>query len=120
MIKSVVGKIYCVFDKVSGHLSEFGVYQNDGLAVRSILLTYRVPLKDSDVLCLGEYKVDVSKSDFSFNDVKLDFYKKPVLVPWSAYKFPEDLAEALAPLDLSPDEISEISRAKIKDEVNNG
>lgn len=105
----VVEKLYCVLDHVSGELREFTVATSDGLAVRRILMTLRVPIKDNDVFCLGEIHRDFSESailiDSSCISTKLDEFRQ---VPWSSYRFPEDKAEAFAPLGLTPDELSEV------------
>lgn len=118
MFKHVSGKLYGVFDTVSGHFIQFGVFENDGLAVRSFLLTFRVPLKDCEVYCFGDYKTSLSHPPYSLKDCEFKFLRKPRLVSWDSYKFPETVAEALAPLKLSPDEIAEISKSKIKETIN--
>lgn len=95
--------LYCVFDKLSGKLSEFGLYSSDGLAAREILKTLRVPLKDSLLLKLFEYDKSAVTSDMkevSLNDVRICDFNVTV-IPWSVYKFPENQAEALSPLEAS-------------------
>lgn len=102
-------KLYCVFDSLSGEMREFTMATSDGLAVRRILSTLRVPLKDTQCLCLGEYKKTLSdnESRFSLLDVAWTFYNSPKSVPWTSYKFPESPAEALAPLGATPEEIEQ-------------
>lgn len=109
--------LYCVFDKVSGTLSHFVSATSDGLAVRQILLTLEVPLHDTVCLCFGT--LEKSYSDFDMSSVNLDWSKILCFnfcdvreVSWSCYKFPADLAEALAPLGASSDEINAIMRAQ--------
>lgn len=105
----VVEKLYCVLDHVSGELREFTVATSDGLAVRRILMTLRVPIKDNTVFCLGEiernFAEDCRHVDSSCISTRLDEFRQ---VSWSSYRFPEDKAEALAPLGLTPDELSEV------------
>lgn len=109
--------LYCVFDKLSGTFHHFTTATSDGLAVRNILLTLTCPLKDNVCLKLGRFdksfnpglqEINLSNCTFiSFGDFQI--------VDWSVYKFPNDVAEALAPLGCSPDEIKEITRQKISE-----
>lgn len=110
-------KLYCVFDKVSGNVSHFCSSTSDGLAVRTILLSFQVPLKDSVVLCFGELvktfaddNMESTNLDWSLCLNFSDFTVREV--PWSSYKFPSDVADALAPLGASDDEIREVLRNK--------
>lgn len=114
--------LYCVFDKLSGTFHHFTTATSDGLAVRNILLTLTCPLKDNVCLKLGRFdKIfaadtqEISLSDCSFLPCG-DFQ----IVDWSVYKFPNDVAEALAPLGCSPDEIKEITRQKISESSSSG
>lgn len=113
----VTEKLYCVFDKVSGNVSHFCSSTSDGLAVRTILLSFQVPLKDSVVLCFGNLHksfsdVDMESASLNWSDC-ISFASTSVReVPWSSYKFPSDVADALAPLGASDDEIREVIRNK--------
>lgn len=107
--------LYCVQDTVSGNLSHFVLATSDGLACRNILLTMEVPLKDTKVFRLATVTrtLDDSHCDFS-----VDYLDEPVFVSWDSYRFPNDVAEALAPLGLSHDEVVEISKNRIKETIN--
>lgn len=104
----VTEKLYCVLDHVSGELREFTVATSDGLAVRRILMTLRVPIKDNTVFCLGEiqrnFSEDSQRIDSSCIETRLNQFRQ---VDWSAYRFPEDKAEALSPLGITPEELKE-------------
>lgn len=92
--------LYGAWDNLSHTYIEFTVTpQNDGLAVRQILSSLRVPLKDSQLICLGSFDSEVGFHSFE-KDIRV--------VDWSCYKFPETVAEALSPLALSDSELSEI------------
>lgn len=111
--------LYALFDKVSGCVTSTFIAQNDGLAVRETLLTLRVPIRDSEIYQIGTFVQDFDKDKVSLFDLSCHFsvnnsYR---LVSWDSYRFPENVAEALAPLGCSPDEIVEISKNKIKSEV---
>lgn len=105
----LVSHLYCVYDTISKNLSHFGLYSSDGLAARSILSTLQVPLKDTQLIRLSTLQSDL---DSPLDDVHsfspIQFEK----VPWSCYKFPETVAEALSPLNLSVDELKEIVKEK--------
>lgn len=114
--------LYCVFDKLSGTFHHFTTATSDGLAVRNILLTLTCPLKDNVCLKLGRFEKvfesdvqEISLSNCAFLPCG-DFQ----IVDWSVYKFPNDVAEALAPLGCSPDEIKEITRKKISESSSAG
>lgn len=115
--------LYCVFDKVSGTLSHFVSATSDGLAVRQILLSLQVPLKDTICLCFGTFTKSYSDSDMLSADLVwskiLHFGSCDIReVPWSCYKFPADVAEALAPLGASPDEVNAVMKAQQNKIVN--
>lgn len=96
--------IYGAYDNLAHNFIVFTQSpQNDGLAVRSILSTLRVPLKDTQCICLGTF--DTDKGFVSFE-------KDLRIVDWSCYKFPETVAESLAPLNLTSDELSEVLKSK--------
>lgn len=111
---------YAVFDKKLGRLTYFLTSPSDGLAVRSVLLRQfvpdnpPVPLRDTDLLCLGEYSsvLPQGDKDSSYRDMSLSFYKKVRVVDWSVYKFPETLADAVSPLDVTPEEFKSLSEVK--------
>lgn len=115
-------KLYAVYDKVSGSFVHFLQSTSYGLACRTVLSSLRFPLRDTALYCLGEYSFnldDIESVDNDFDSCfsSANFYPAPKLVPWESYKFPEDVAEALAPLNLSQSEIAEISRRKIESMV---
>lgn len=112
--------IYAVYDCLTGHFVDFCIAVSDGLAARHFLTKLRYPLADTQLVkllnCnyfLPEIKKDgqIIKADCP-DKMKLDLDFK--VLDWKCYKFPDTLAEALAPLDLSNEEIKEISENKIK------
>lgn len=110
--------LYAVFDKTSGFLHEFTLATNDAMAARNVLLTLRVPLKDSELIFLGVYSADIpdncKQGSLSF-DLNASFnLSSSHLVPWSVYKFPDSVSEAVAPLDCTLDEVREITLNHIK------
>ena len=109
--------LYCVFDKLSGTFHHFTVAANDGLAVRNILLTLTCPLKDNVCLKLGRFEkaFPSDSQEVSLLDCDFTAFEDFQEVSWSSYRFPENVAEALAPLGLSPDEVKEIARRKISE-----
>lgn len=111
--------MYTVFDTISGRFHADCVCANDTLAVRETLSTLRVPLKDSELYCIGEVQYDFKTEDKELvfgHHVKLT-PMTPRKVPWSCYKFPETLADSLAPLGLSPDEVKVVvSRSQKKED----
>ena len=114
--------LYALFDKVSGTVTNTFIALNDGLAVRETLLTLRVPIRDSQIYQIGTFVQNLDKDKISVFDLSCHFSVNPNyrLVSWDSYRFPENVAEALAPLGCSPDEVAEISKNRIKSEVNNG
>lgn len=105
--------LYCVYDKVSKHLSHFGLYTSDGLACRSILSTLQVPLKDTQLYRISECEQNIDTESSDLHDVYSFSVFEFIPVDWSCYKFPENVAEALSPLNLSNDELKEIIQNKI-------
>lgn len=111
--------LYCVFDKNSGYLSHFTIANNDALAVREILLTQTVPLKSTVCLCIGKclshfpLPEKAQLLDLDWRDT-LDFEFTTTFheVSWSSYKFPENLEEAIKPLDITPDEFKSLLKVK--------
>lgn len=110
--------VYGVFDKVAGIFGIFFHSKTDGLAARTALSTLRFPIRDSELYQLGSYEVvfetDSALVDDFESSVRFSWLEKPRLVPWDSYKFPEDISDALAPLNLSQSEVAEIARNKIK------
>lgn len=109
--------LYCLFDNVSGSTLYYNVAENDSRAILKLLHSTRIPLAQSTVLRLGELITEIppvepdSEVSLDFRDVlKYTFYDVPIKVLWSACTLPENEAEALAPLGLSPSEVSEIVR----------
>ena len=107
--------LYAVFDKLSGHITQFFTRSSDAIAVRDVIYTLRYPLKDTVLLKIVDYVLTVPASE-PVDDV-LDCFDfavlNPKVVPWDSYKVPETIAEALAPLGLSPEEVKKISEEKI-------
>lgn len=113
--------IYALFDKISGTVTQIFISQTPGLAVRTILSTLRVPIRDSELYQIGEFNQELVRDELSsFDSCKFVLFDEYRLVSWDCYRFPEDVAEALSPLGCSPDEIVEISKNRIKNEVKNG
>lgn len=117
--------VYCLYDKLSCATSFYQVAENDSKAILNILsMSIKVPLKDCTLIRLGvldSYIPTLSPEDtpknmdYVFSDVlDFDWYKKPVLVDWSACKLPESEAESLAPLGLSPSEVKQIVTNHLK------
>lgn len=103
--------VYFVFDRLTGRLLFGFTSVNDTLAVRDSLLTLRVPLKDSVLLCVGSYEVsfDGSAKEIDFQlDTDLHFFDSARVVPWNCYKFPETPAEALSLLELDSDSLDRL------------
>lgn len=102
---------YFVFDRVSGNVYMHCDAQNDTLAVRSVLSTLRVPLKDCELYQYGTLtkNFETGQSDLKFGqEVSFTPLKQPRFVSWSCYKFPESPAETLSELGLSKDELEQI------------
>lgn len=107
--------LYCVFDRLSGTFHHFTVASNDGLAVRNILLTLTCPLKDNVCLKLGKFekKFQSDAHEVSLYDCVFTSFDDFQEVSWDSYRFPENVAEALAPLGVSADEAKAIAHAKV-------
>lgn len=105
--------VFMAYDNVSHYPLFFFVARNDSEAVRKAMLSLRVPLKDSSIFQVGSFDPDDKTANF--------FPLKNLrLVPWSSYRLPENMAESLAPLGASPDEIQEIIKNSVKkSEVTN-
>ena len=75
--------------------------ENDTLAVRDVLKTLRYPLKDTELYCLGSFfrHFEENQTEIPFSCCDVSLLSKCRYVPWSCYKFPETVAEALSPLD---------------------
>lgn len=93
--------IYCVYDKLSGLLVHMCLAENDTLAVRNTLSTLRFPLKDTELYCIGTFgrSFEENQTEIPFSSCDATFLNKCRFVPWSCYKFPETVAEALSPLE---------------------
>lgn len=109
--------LYCLFDKVTGNCLYYSESENDGSYVRKLIQCTTIPFTQSVPLCLGSVFRSVKQFDPSnvtdfnwFDTVKYEFYKTPRQVDWSSCKLPENQADAIAPLGLSPDEVIEITR----------
>lgn len=111
-------KVYLVFDKISGDVTFIFKATNDGLAVRTALLSLRCPIRDCLLYCVGSLSRFIYTDTSNMNEFDIE-YDDMRLIPWSEYKLPFDKAESLAPLGLSPDEIKQISLEKIHNSVNN-
>lgn len=110
-------KLYFVYDKMSGRPVHFCFALNDSMAVRNVLMTLRFTLKDHELYEIGDMKRCFDDNQ-QLIDVGLDVnfqFHSPRKVDWKAYRFPENVSEALAPLGASPEEISAIANAKIKE-----
>lgn len=99
--------IYGAWDNLSHSYITFTVTpQNDGLAVRNVLSTLLVPLKDSQLICLGSFDTEIGFHSFE---------KGIRVVDWSCYKFPETIADAISPLGVSESEFLEIIKNSNKE-----
>lgn len=91
---------YIVFDRVAGRILLSVTAPNDSIAVRNSLSTLRVPLKDSELYCIGKTEFNFSNESQSVS-FGFDFKYIPTeirRVDWSVYSFPDSPAEALSPL----------------------
>lgn len=118
--QKIDSSLYAVFDKSAGILREFTVGVTAGNACRDILLTLRVPLNDSELVKLGDFVRDVpvtSPAGSLRYGVNLRFIPcdKPEIIPWTVYKFPENVADAVAPLGCTPEEVREITLSHVKE-----
>lgn len=105
--------VYMAYDDISHYPIFFFVARNDSEAVRKAMLSLRVPLKDSSLYQIGAFNPDDSKANF-------ETLKSLRFIPWSSYRLPENIAEALAPIGASPSEIEEIIKNSVKkSEVEN-
>ena len=121
--------LYAVLDNLTGQYSEFTIAPNAGVAARNILLTLRVPLKDTQLVCLGNITSDYPNDCQSITHDYVKFQSVDTVYDWSVYRFPENIAEAISPLGCTPDEVREISlnhvrnlsnnRSELQDKVNN-
>lgn len=108
--------LYALFDKVSDTVVDTFIAQSDGVAVRNTLLTLRVPIRDSEIYQIGTMSRFVENDKLSDFVTSTDFeIVSPRLVSWESYRFPENVAEAVAPLGCTPDEVREITKNKIKE-----
>ena len=112
-----ITKIYAAFDTLSGRILDMVQADSDSHAVRELLLSMKVPLRDTDVYCLGtvnsQYPNDIPK--VSFSSLTFSWFDKPVQVPWSAYSFPESLAEAISPLGAAA-KIADVQRREHRED----
>lgn len=112
--------VYAVYDKYFGSFSSMFVAENDALACRLAFTSLRVPLKDSDLYCLGDFVRTIPFGEHGKIDpipfsLDLNWYSSPRFVSWDNYRLPETIADAVAPLGLSPDEVAELTRKQIEE-----
>lgn len=108
---------YALYDKVSDHVLSTFVATNDGVAVRDVLLSLRVPIRDSEIYQIGTFTHEANPDGSSSFTLSCSFQTLPAprLVSWDSYKFPENVAEAVAPLGCTPDEVREITKNRIRE-----
>lgn len=99
--------VYMVYDKVANYPIGFFIANCDGEACRKAMLSLRVPLRDSTLFQIGYFETGFLTPNFSS-------LKKMRKVDWSCYSLPETVAEAIAPLGASPEEIREIVESVAK------
>lgn len=110
---TITESLYCSFDILSGTFSNFVMATSDGLAARRILLTLRVPIKDNLLVCLGKITKTLNKNLDTVDLRQFAFENESFRVcDWKSYRFPENVAEALAPLGLTDEELKTISEVK--------
>lgn len=105
--------LYCLYDKVADRFSHFMLASSDGMYVRELVahrIAFPLNFRDTEVYCLGTVNID----DLITIDGKVLGKRK---VSWDAWKAPENTAELLAPLGLSPEETARISREKIERQI---
>lgn len=109
--------LYALYDKVSDTLVETFIAQSDGVAVRNTLLTLRIPIRDNEIYHIGTISrsIEMDKISTFASTTSFSFLSSPRLVSWESYKFPENIADAVAPLGCSADEIREITINRIKE-----
>lgn len=98
--------LYGFYDVVSDDYVCFAIANSPSNLVRTYYPAFanRTPLKDIKIYELG------------FCDSDKITWKVPKKEhSWDCYKFPENKAEALAPLGLKPSEVEEIFNEKTKD-----
>lgn len=108
---------YALYDKVSAHVLSTFIATNDGVAVRDTLLSLRVPIRDSEIYQIGTFVQNLNTDKQASFELSchFDVLNVPRLVSWDSYKFPENVAEAVAPLGCTPDEVREITKNRIKE-----
>lgn len=105
--------LYCLYDKVADRFSHFMLASSDGMYVRELVahrIAFPLNFRDTEVYCLGEFKHD-ERYTLDSNIIGLRH------ISWDAWKAPENTAELLAPLGLSPEETARISREKIETQI---
>lgn len=98
--------LYGFYDVVSEEYAVFAISNSASNLVRTYYPAFanRTPLKDIAIFELGEVNSDV-----------ISLYKHKKQFTWDCYKFPENKAEALAPLGLKPSDVEAIFNEKTKD-----
>lgn len=101
--------IFAAYDRFLGDYVHLVTADSAGLAARSLLLSLKVPVKDCDLFCIGEYRSDIPTdlTTVPISCLKFKYYSSPKAYPWSVYHLPESVAEAMAPLGATPEEIEE-------------
>ena len=109
---------YIVYDKITCTFGHGISAPSDNVAARTILSTLEVPIKDTILFCFGSFSADydLNNLEIGFENVDVKILSRMRPIPWTVYKFPESVADSLAPLGLSPDEVKDIANKKI-DEI---
>lgn len=111
---------YTVFDKISGNFISFTLANCDGSASRYFIKLLPVDrFDDYQIYRCGKYELSAPPSDVNqvmklIDNVTLSVFPEGDWIPvsWSSWRKPENEAELLAPLGLSPDETAQIVAAK--------
>ena len=92
--------LYAAFDTLTGRFHDIVQGDTPAHGIRNLLLSMKVPLKDTELYCLGEitsdYPDDIEKVPISSLDIV--YYPKPKLCSWKNYSLPETVADAISPL----------------------
>lgn len=102
-------KVYALYDKVGEcYLEDLILAKTDRDAVRKCLMNVikNFNLNDIDLVIVGEFDIG-GHTDFDLQGVE----KK--VINWNLYKFPENKAEALAPLEMSEEFKKTLEQAKL-------
>lgn len=116
--------IYGAYDKLRGRFLDIVQEDNVVSGIRSLLLSMKVPLKDTLLYELGcivhDYPEDAPEIPLS--SLSITWYNSPRLCSWSYYSLPATPAEAISPLGAAAqiaETRSRVSNNPSRSEVSN-